>query len=108
MNMFIIYIVKFSIIYKRYSRLLSQNVKKIGKVYFWNFLGFFFWDPFRGNRELNEAINFFNKWSNEVGMPINFRKSGILKYNQEFKHKNRERHFSCEFIFSEYQNNIKI
>ena len=28
--------------------------------------------------ELHKAINIINKWSNEAGIPINFRKSGIL------------------------------
>ena len=27
--------------------------------------------------ELHKAINIINKWSNEGGIPINFRKSGI-------------------------------
>ena len=28
--------------------------------------------------KLHKAINIINKWNNEAGIPINFRKSGIL------------------------------
>ena len=31
--------------------------------------------------ELNKAINIINKWSNEAGIPINFRKSIIKNTN---------------------------